>query len=295
MKIRDILREKRTISFEFFPPRAAEGIPDVLSTLGDLAIYSPDFVSVTYGAGGSTRAFTEEITVQAKQTVDVEVMAHLTCVGQTVEELDGVLQRLDEASIENVIALRGDPPRGSTEFVRVDGGFGHASDLVEHINSNYEFGIAAACYPEGHSESVDLDADLSYTKLKVENGADFLITQLFYDNDDYFEFVDRARAAGIAVPIVPGVLPVLSAPQIRRFTALCGSKIPPQLDAELVKYAEDDEGAREMGVEYATKQVEELWGSGVPGIHFYVLNRSYSVSKILDDLQLPGHTAGPEG
>ena len=289
MKIRDILRERRTISFEFFPPRAAEGIPDVLATLGELTAYSPEFVSVTYGAGGSTRAFTEEITVRAKQTADVEVMAHLTCVGQTTEELDGVLRRLDEAAIENVIALRGDPPRGETEFVPVEGGFSHASDLVEHIGGNYDFGIAAACYPEGHAEAVDLEADLGYTKLKVENGAEFLITQLFYDNNDYFEFVERARAAGIDVPIVPGVLPVLSAPQIRRFTALCGSKIPPELDAELVKYAEDDDGAREMGVEYATWQVEELWAAGVPGVHFYVLNRSYSVSKILDHLALPGY------
>ena len=289
MKIRDILRERRTISFEFFPPRAAEGIPDVLATLGELTAYSPEFVSVTYGAGGSTRAFTEEITVRAKQTADVEVMAHLTCVGQTTEELDGVLRRLDEAAIENVIALRGDPPRGETEFVPVEGGFSHASDLVEHIGGNYDFGIAAACYPEGHAEAVDLEADLGYTKLKVENGAEFLITQLFYDNNDYFEFVERARAAGIDVPIVPGVLPVLSASQIRRFTALCGSKIPPELDAELVKYAEDDDGAREMGVEYATRQVEELWDAGVPGVHFYVLNRSYSVSKILDHLALPGY------
>ena len=286
MKISDMLREGSTISFEFFPPRAAEGIPGVLDTLGELTAYSPDFISVTYGAGGSTRAFTEEITVRAKETADVEVMAHLTCVGQTTDELDGVLQRLEGAGIENVIALRGDPPRGTTEFVPVEGGFNHASDLVEHIGGNYQFGIAAACYPEGHTESVDLKTDLAYTKLKVENGAEFLITQLFYDNNDYFEFVERAQAAGIGVPIVPGVLPVLSASQIRRFTALCGSKIPPDLDAQLVKYADDDDGAREMGVEYAIRQVEELWDSRVPGIHFYVLNRSYSVSKILDHLAL---------
>ena len=264
MKISDMLREGSTISFEFFPPRAAEGIPGVLDTLGELTAYSPDFISVTYGAGGSTRAFTEEITVRAKETADVEVMAHLTCVGQTTDELDGVLQRLEGAGIENVIALRGDPPRGTTEFVPVEGGFNHASDLVEHIGGNYQFGIAAACYPEGHTESVDLKTDLAYTKLKVENGAEFLITQLFYDNNDYFEFVERAQAAGIGVPIVPGVLPVLSASQIRRFTALCGSKIPPDLDAQLVKYADDDDGAREMGVEYAIRQVEELWTAACP-------------------------------
>ena len=232
----------------------------MFATLEALTAYSPEFVSVTYGAGGSTRAFTEEITIQAKRTSDVEVMAHLTCVGQTVEELDAVLGRLEEASVENVIALRGDPPRGETEFVAVEGGLRHASDLISHIRGNYAFGIAAACYPEGHTEAVDLDADLEYARLKVENGAEFLITQLFYDNDDYFRFVERAEAAGINVPIIPGVLPVLSAPQIRRFTTLCGSRIPEDLEAHLVRYAEDDEGAREIGVEYATRQVEGVVG-----------------------------------
>ena len=289
MKITDILADTRTISFEFFPPRAADGIPGVFDTMEQLKAYSPHFISVTYGAGGSTRAFTEDITVRAKSAGQVEVMAHLTCVGQTVDELDGVLQRLEEAAVENIIALRGDPPRGETEFVAVEGGFRHASDLISHIRDNYPFGIAAACYPEGHTESLDPDTDLEFAKLKVENGAEFLITQLFYDNDDYFKFVDRARAAGINVPIIPGLLPVLSAPQIRRFTTLCGSKIPDDLEAELVKYADDDDGAREMGVEYATRQAAGLWAAGVPGIHFYVLNRSYSVSKILGNLGLPDH------
>ncbi len=293
MKIRDILTDSRTISFEFFPPRAAEGIPGVLDTLEELKVSAPDFVSVTYGAGGSTRAFTEEITVKAKNSGQVEVMAHLPCVGQTVAELDGVLQRLKAAAIDNVIGLRGDPPRGKTEFVPVEGGFAHASDLISHIHSNYAFGIAAACYPEGHTESVDLENDLEYAKLKVKNGADFLITQLFYDNNDFFKFVERADKAGIDVPIIPGVLPVLSAPQIRRFTSLCGAKIPPELESQLVRYADDDDGAREMGVEYASKQLEELWAAGVPGVHFYALNRSYSVSKILDNLQLTGHIQAP--
>ena len=289
MKIRDMLHEERTISFEFFPPRNADGIPGVLDTVHELTAYCPDFVSVTYGAGGSTRHFTEQITVEAKQSAGVEVMAHLTCVGQTVDELDSVLQRLDEVGIENVIALRGDPPRGEDHFVATEGGFSHASDLVTHISANYGFGIAAACYPEGHTEAESLDRDLEYAKLKVDNGADFLITQLFFDNADYFAFADRAEAAGIDVPVIPGILPVLSAPQIRRFTALCGSKIPPELDAELDRLADDDEAVRELGVDYAARQVEELWDAGVPGVHFYVLNRSYSVSRILDRLGIPGH------
>jgi methylenetetrahydrofolate reductase (NADPH) len=290
LKIKDILKEKRTISCEFFPPREAEGIPNVLRAIDRVSVFCPDFVSVTYGAGGSTRAFTEEITMHVKLETDLEVMAHLTCVGQTKEEIHGVLERLDRAGVDNVIALRGDPPRGQSDFIPVEGGFNHSTDLIKHIRENFQFGIAAACYPEGHTEAPDLDTDLQYAKLKVEEGAEFLITQLFYDNKDFFEFVDRAQKIGINVPIIAGVLPILSAPQIRRFTALCGSKIPPELDQQLDKFAEDDNAVRELGIEYATQQVRDLWDSGVPGLHFYVLNRSYSVSKILANLGLDGHT-----
>ena len=285
-----MLRKGRTISFEFFPPRAAEGIPGVLDTVSELtAAYSPDFISVTYGAGGSTRHFTEEITVKAKESSGVEVMAHLTCAGQTVDELDEVLQMLEGAGIENVIALRGDPPRGENEFTVTEGGFSHASELVSHIKANYEFGIAAACYPEGHTEAASLKQDLEYAKLKVDSGADFLITQLFFDNNDYFAFAEKAAAGGIGVPVIPGILPVLSGPQIRRFTSLCGSKIPEALDAELNRLGDDDDSVRELGIDYAARQVEGLLAAGVPGVHFYVLNRSYSVSRILDRLGIAGH------
>ncbi|MDE0718994.1 MAG: methylenetetrahydrofolate reductase [NAD(P)H] [Dehalococcoidia bacterium] len=289
MKIKDILATTRPVSFEFFPPRASDGISAVLETLDELKVYCPDYVSVTYGAGGSTRAFTEEITFEAKRKSGVEVMAHLTCVGQTKEEIHGVLERLNSEGVENIIALRGDPPRGATEFVPVEGGFQHATDLLEHVKANFDFGVAAACYPEGHTESVDLVTDMKFVKQKVDNGADFLITQLFYDNRHYFDFVERARAAGIEVPIIPGVLPVLNSGQVRRFTALSGSEIPPELDKLLDKYADNESGARDMGVEYASAQVRELWDAGVPGVHFYVLNRSYSVSRILDNLTIPGH------
>jgi methylenetetrahydrofolate reductase (NADPH) len=292
VKIKDILANTRTISCEFFPPRAEERIPDVLSAVDRLKAYRPDFVSVTYGAGGSTRAFTERITSEMKQQADLEVMAHLTCVGQSKEEIHSVLERLDQAGIENIIALRGDPPRGETDFVPTAGGFQHATELIEHIQDNFQMGVAAACYPEGHTESPNLKSDLDYVKQKVDKGADFLITQLFFDNNDFFDFQNRARSAGIDVPIIPGLLPILSAPQIRRFSAMCGAKIPPDLDRHLDKVADDDHGARALGIEHATKQVEELWANGVPGIHFYVLNRSYSVSKILDNLSLPGHN-GP--
>ena len=262
----------------------------MFSAVDRLKAYRPDFVSVTYGAGGSTRAFTERITSEIKQQAELEVMAHLTCVGQTKEEIHTVLERLDQSGIENIIALRGDAPKGESEFVAVEGGFQHATDLIEHIHENFQLGVAAACYPEGHTESPNLSADLDYVKQKVNKGADFLITQLFFDNSDFFDFLDRARTAGIDVPIIPGLLPILSAPQIRRFSAMCGARIPPDLDRQLDKFADDDQAARELGVEHATKQVEELWANGVPGIHFYVLNRSYSVSKILDNLSLPGHS-----
>ena len=290
MKINEILKAKRSISCEFFPPKSDEGIPGVFRAIDRLKAFRPDFVSVTYGAGGSTRQFTEEITTRVKSEGELEVMAHVTCVGQTKEAAHSVLARLEEAGVQNVIALRGDPPRGATEFVPVEGGFGHATDLVQHIRENFSFGIAAACYPEGHTESPDLETDMAYTKLKVQSGAEFLITQLFYDNNDFFAFMDRVRQAGIDVPVIPGVLPILSAGQIRRFTALCGASIPEALDKQLDKFADDDDAVRELGVEYASNQVRELWESGAPGIHFYVLNRSYSVSKILTNLGLPGHT-----
>ena len=290
MKIKEILKTKRSISCEFFPPKSAEGISGVLRAIDRLKAFRPDFVSVTYGAGGSTRQFTEEITTRVKAEGDLEVMAHLTCVGQTKDELHDVLARLADAGIQNVIALRGDPPRGEQEFVPAEGGFGHATDLVRHIRKHFSFGIAGACYPEGHTESTDLETDMAYTMLKVQNGAEFLITQLFYDNSDFFAFMDRAQKAGIDVPIVPGVLPILSAGQIRRFTALCGAHIPAPLDKLLDKFSDDDDAVRELGVEYASAQVRELWEAGVPGVHFYVLNRSYSVSKILANLGLAGHT-----
>ncbi len=293
LKITDILQQRRTISFEFFPPRAAEGIPEVLQVIGQLRAFRPDFVSVTYGAGGATRRFTEEITIQVKgqvkPTTDMEVMAHLTCVGQTREEVHDVLVRLDQAGIENVIALRGDPPRGQTNFVPAAGGFSHASELIQHIRSRFHFSVAAACYPEGHPQSPDLQSDMKHTRRKVDLGAEFLITQLFYDNAHFFRFMERARQAGITVPILPGVLPILNAAQVRRFTSLCGATIPPALDRQLNRLGGDDSAVRELGVEYATRQVEELQQWGVPGVHFYVLNRSYSVSRILENLGLPGH------
>ena len=289
MKIKDILNKRRTISFEFFPPREADGVPAVIDVTKDLQRFNPDFVSVTYGAGGGTRAFTEEITMRLKAETTLEVMAHLTCVAQTRAEVHGVLQRLEPAGIENVIALRGDRPADSDESTTGDDEFEHATDLITHIRNNFDFGIAGACYPEGHTESQNLESDIAYARMKQDLGADFLITQLFYDNLHFYDFQERAAAAGITVPVIPGVLPILSTPQIRRFTSLCGATIPADLDERLERFADDNRAVREIGIEHATRQAEELWAHGVPGIHFYVLNRRYSVSHILRDLNIDGH------
>ena len=285
-KIIDIINRRRTVSFEFFPPRTEEGIPGVFRSIDRLKKFSPDFISVTYGAGGSTRSYTERIVLHAKEENDLVVMAHLTCVGQTREQVNAVLERYENAGIQNVIALRGDPPQGETVFVPEEDGFAHATDLIAHTKANFDFGIAGACYPEAHTESPNIAQDIEYAKMKVDLGADFLITQLFYDNHDFYRFIDSARAAGIMVPILPGILPVLSASQIRRITSLCGAKIPPELDRKLDQYADDDKAVREIGIEYAAEQVRDLWANDVAGVHFYVLNRSYSVSKILTNLGL---------
>ena len=289
MKIKDILSRQRTISFEFFPPREADGVDAVVDVAGRLQQFAPDFVSVTYGAGGGTRAFTEDITMRLKQRGDMEVMAHLTCVAQSRDEVHGVLQRLTDAGIENVIALRGDRPQGTEDDPPGDDEFAHATDLIQHIRGSFDFGIAGACYPEGHTESDSLESDIAYARMKQDLGADFLITQLFYDNDHFYRLQERAEEAGITIPIIPGVLPILSTPQIRRFTSLCGATIPAHLDARLERFAEDNRAVREIGVEHATRQAEDLWANGVPGIHFYVLNRTYSVSHILSDLHIQGH------
>ncbi len=290
MKIKKILNQQRTISFEFFPPREADGVPGVIDVIKDLRRFNPDFVSVTYGAGGGTRAFTEEITVRLKAETDLEVMAHLTCVAQNRADVHGVLQRLQRAGIENVIALRGDRPPDHSNVEPVPDEFPHATDLITHIQSNFDFGIAGACYPEGHTESESLDADIAYARMKQDLGADFLVTQLFYDNAFFYDLQERAAAAGITIPIIPGVLPILSAPQIRRFTSLCGATLPAELDARLERFADDNRAVREIGIEQAARQAEDLWANGVPGIHFYVLNRRYSVSHILENLNIAGHS-----
>ena len=287
MKIREIFKSGgRSISFEFFPPKTEQGVESLFKTIGQLKVYQPNYVSVTYGAGGSTRDRTVDIVTWIKKELGLEAMCHLTCVAQRKEDVHDVLVHLVEEGIENVLALRGDPPRGDEKFVPVEGGFRYAAELITYIHENFRFGVGGACFPEGHIDSIDLKTDTEYLKRKVDAGAEFLVTQLFYDNKDYFDFMDRVERSGICVPVIVGILPILSTPQIRRFTAFCGAKIPPALDAKLERYADHDATVREIGIEHATRQAEELWRSGVAGIHFYTLNRSYSVSKILNTLDL---------
>jgi len=284
MKIVDKLGSSPAFSFEFFPPKDQEGVARLFETITHLAPYGPAYVSVTYGAGGSTRRLTVELVRRIKQEVGIEAMAHLTCVGASSDEIGAVLDELKDGGIDNVIALRGDPPRGAARFERHQDGFGYASELIAFIRSRWDFCLAGACYPEKHPEAADHDADLAALKSKVDAGADFLITQLFFDNADYFRFVERARAAGVRVPIVPGIWPITNLAQIQRVTSMCGATIPKELLAKL-DAAGQPQRVQEVGVAHATAQCRELLARGAPGIHFYTLNRSPATREILERLR----------
>ena len=287
MKILDLFGRGRPVfSFEFFPPKDDAGTETLAKTLrDDLAPLGPSFVSVTYGAGGSTRDRTLGLVARIKTEMGIEAMAHLTCVGATRDEIGSVLDRLQSAGIENVLALRGDPPKGQAAFQPVDGGFAHASELAEFIRKrNPTLCIGGACYPEGHVECRDLGKDLLNLKRKVDAGADFLVTQLFFDAEDYFAFVRRARAAGIGLPIVPGLMPVGNLEQVKRFTAMCGARIPEGLLKRL-ETAGSPEAVGRIGVEHAIGQGRALLEGGAPGIHFYTLNKSAATREIFRALR----------
>ncbi len=285
MRIDDILQSKRPVfSVELFPPKTEEGRDDLLATARSLRELEPDFVSVTYGAGGSTRDGTVEITRELKE-MGLETMAHLSCVGETKEGISTTLDRIAAAGIENIFALRGDPPRGEPDFVQPEGGLGSAAELAAFIGSRWDFTVGGACFPEVHPEAPDLDTDLDYLKTKVDAGASFLITQLFFDNQVYFDFVAAARAKGIDVPIVAGVIPVAGFAQTKRICELCDASIPPRLEAAFAACDGDAEAEFELGVAYAAQQCSELLIAGAPGIHFYALNRAPATRAILGALQ----------
>ncbi len=271
-----------TFSFEFFPPKTDEAAKKLLRTVADLReMHAPDFVSVTYGAGGASRGRTVELVSRIQSELGITAMAHLTCVEHTKAELGDILEQLQSRGIQNVLALRGDAPKDQAEFVVTDGGFAHASDLMAFAREKSSLCIGGACYPEAHPESTDPDADLEWTKHKVASGANFLISQLFFDTEHYFEFVDRARAAGITVPIVPGIMPITNVSQIERFTKMCGAQIPDDLHARLHRYEDDPSSVMALGIEHAIRQCRRLLNGGVPGIHFYTLNKSHATRSIL--------------
>ncbi|MEO8214097.1 MAG: methylenetetrahydrofolate reductase [NAD(P)H], partial [Myxococcales bacterium] len=275
MKIRDLFSQgKPLFSFEFFPPKTDAGMANLEKTIRELVDLNPAYVSVTYGAGGSARERTVALVTRIQDELGLCAMAHFTCVGSGKEEMGQVLDRLVDGGIENIIALRGDPPAGAEVFAQAPDGFAHASELVTFIRRRFgdRICVAGAGYPEGHVECRDLESDMAHLAAKVKAGADFLITQLFFDNQHYFSFVKRARAAGITVPIVPGLMPIGNLAQIERFTKMCGATIPAALFAELDRCRNDPAAVAALGVAHATAQAVELLHGGAPGIHFYTLN-----------------------
>ncbi|HUS08012.1 MAG TPA: methylenetetrahydrofolate reductase [NAD(P)H] [Bryobacteraceae bacterium] len=291
MRIADILSAGRPVfSFEFFPPKSDEAVRQLETTITELQPLAPEFVSVTYGAGGSTRDRTIDLVTRIKRDTGIEAMAHLTCVGSTREDLKLVLDRLVEAGVENVLALRGDPPKGERSFVPTEGGFRYANELVRFIEELHpgQLCIGGAGYPEKHIECGNPAVDLANLRRKVEEGAQFIITQLFFDNRRYFEFVDVARANGIKVPIIPGIMPITNAAQVERFTVACGATLPFRLAAELDRRREDAQSVFQLGVAHATAQCLELLQGGAPGIHFYTLNRSTATREILTAIRTVG-------
>jgi methylenetetrahydrofolate reductase (NADPH) len=285
MRIDEILAARRPVfSVEFFPPKTAEATEQLYATARVLKELEPDFVSVTYGAGGSTREGTVEITRGLKE-MGFETMAHLSCVGESAEGLAATLDRIEAAGIENVFALRGDPPRGQEDFVQPEGGLGSAAELATFIAGGWDFTIGGACFPEVHPEASDLDTDLNYLKTKVDAGASFLITQLFFDNRVYFDFVAAARAKGIEVPILAGVIPVAGFAQTKRICELCDATIPPRLEKAFRACGGDERAEFELGVAYAAQQCAELLIAGAPGIHFYALNRAPATRAVLRALR----------
>jgi methylenetetrahydrofolate reductase (NADPH) len=287
MRVDEIIAKNQpTFSVEFSPPRTPEGEANLFETARQLRELEPDFVSVTYGAGGSTRDGTVEITRVLKDELGYETMAHLSCVGETTEGLSATLDKIAAAGIENVFALRGDPPRGESDFVRIEGGLGNAAELIEFIGAGpWDFALGGACFPEVHPEAPDLATDLAYLKQKVEAGATFLTTQLFFDNQVYFDFVAAAREVGIDVPILAGVIPVGSFAQTKRICSLCEASIPAPLEAAFQAAGEDPEREFELGVAYAAQQCSELLIAGAPGIHFYALNRAPATRAVLGALK----------
>lgn len=276
------------LSFELFPPKTEQGEVSLFEHVARLVEFRPSFITCTYGAAGSTQDKTLQIVTRVRRDFRLPVATHLTCVGRTVDQLREYLRQARDESVENVVALRGDPPRGDTEFRPVEGGLRYANELVTLVHGEFpDFGIAVAGYPETHQEAPSPEFDLANLQRKVDAGGDVVITQLFYGNDDFFRFRDRCDALGIHVPIVPGLLPVTNFAQIRRITSLCGAKLPADFISRLEEVGDDAPAQFAVGVDFATRQTQALVEAGVPGIHFYVLNRSEATAAVLSNLDHP--------
>ncbi len=277
---------KPEISIEMFPPKTPEAAEKLFETVERLRRIQPAFFSMTYGAGGSTRNLTIDLCDRLKNKSQVETTCHLNIIGQSKTETRENLKRIKAAGVYNLLALRGDPPRDQPDFKPHPDGFHSSVELIEEAHKDPWFSIAVTGFPEIHPEAKDRAADIAYLKRKLEAGGCVIITQLFLDNAYFFEFMQHVRKAGITAPVIPGILPILSVPQLRRFAALCGSTIPPAVEKELAKYETNDEGAVQYGIELATRMCKELLKSGVPGLHFYALNRAHSTEAILSNLGL---------
>lgn len=289
MRIADVLQKGRPVfSFEFFPPKTDEAAEQLQRTIAELEPLAPDYVSVTYGAGGSTRDRTIDLVTRIKRETGIEAMAHLTCVGSTRDELEGIVSRLADGGVDNLLALRGDPPKGEKAFVPTEGGCHFANELVSLIRERFgdRFCVGGAGYPEKHVECANPAVDLTNLKRKVDAGAEFIVTQLFFDNRRYFEFVDNARACGITVPIIAGIMPITNAGQVERFTMMCGASLPFKLASEMDRRRNDPKAVMQLGVAQATAQCLDLLQNGAPGIHFYTLNRSTATRQVLQAIRI---------
>lgn len=283
MRFRDFYGSSTpVVSFELFPPKTEQGLSKLEERIPKLISLQPSFLTVTYGALGSTRERTLELVSKIKNSYGKEVAHHLTCVGSTREDIHQLLENIRRENIENIVALRGDPPKGETEFRPPEGGYRYANQLVGHIQRFGGFGIAVAGYPEKHIEAPDFETDLRNLKRKVDLGADVVITQLFYDNRYFYEFVERCRVIGITKPIVPGLLPILNVQQIKRITGMCGAGIPKELHRQLVEAGQDQEKVHQIGIQHTVAQAVDLLKHGVVGIHFYVLNQYFHIAEIME-------------
>lgn len=287
MRIDEHLRQGNpAVSFEFFPPKTEAGFTSLFQSIDALRPLSPSYVSVTYGAGGSTRQKTVQLVERIQRELAIRAMAHLTCVGHTSDEIGIILDDLWNSGIRNVLALRGDPPAGQSQFTAVEGGFSYANELVQFIRSRKDFCIGVAGYPEGHPQCLNKTRDLENLKRKIDAGGCFIVTQLFFENADFYRFRDRARAMGINVPIIAGIMPITNVSQIKRFVSMCGAKIPHRLLTKLESIEQDNESVHKTGVEYAAMQCRDLLFNDADGLHFYTLNKSKATVEICAKLDL---------